>query len=610
MKITRTGDIFKTHQWNRQARVQMDELLNDMAYNDLANNKLEKRPERGVVISCHSSQGQNVVNIHVDPVYMQPGGGVEHKRKFIIKDKFYWYAFSASAFIPEIGEPTLYTGGNVPLGLSIDTAGNSYVGGGTNITHDGWYSREPFLLKYDKDGLLQWRRVINGSSAMDQIQASDFDEYGNLYAGYVQNNSTRGVPDAYVAKYLVDGSLQWQQRLTLADDTVSIFVNGSCISIDDTDPTLNEFSVCGMLYHAEACGYRTYLAKFSSTGALVWQKNLGLFVDGDPRDCNAGGSWSEGDSTSDGQQRLEQLLQLRSLTSGAGGSIYGVGHIWGVGSVLPSGLVVKFDSSGTLVWKVAINGFRHQFNDLIGLYNKGLYLMDCCLDADDNLYIAGYNQINYVNRIHCHVFKFSSDGTLLWTKSSESYADGTYDIPPVGHIAHDGGRVYTLFPKDNISGHEYGMTLSCLGATDGDPAWSKHLTFPSFDLYGKTFQGISPEGIEVRNQCIWLIGSLTWSEMTVTMKLPQSGPPAGQFTLLEIWDPTDSWVDTVDLPYLEETGEGVGYYYFDTQTVFDLDISSGNFIKGTFANGDTFVDLYEQTDIILESSEKIEITGV
>jgi len=599
-KITTTGNRFAAQRFYKEAREQMRELKRSMKPGKLQQNKLEKRPYPGVVISCHSWMGNDTVNIHVDPVLVPIKAG---KQEFKILEEFFWYAFNVS----RTGS-TVYSGGNILLGIGTDSFGNSYVGGGSNLGADSWTTRAPIIIKYDKDGVFQWRKVVNGGSGMDQIQALSYENpAGNIYAGYIQENSLRGDnPDAYVVKYQKDGTLVWQQKLTHSDPTIAIFINGCALDVNVSDSSLTCCAICGMLIHYDACMYRTYLTQFAADGSLNWQRNIGLFVDGDPRDCESGGAWSDGESTTDGLQRIEEPCQLRSCSVDASGDIYGVGHIYGIGSVVPSGLIMKFSSSGTLVWKRAINGFRFQNNELIGVYSKGLYLIDNCIDAEGNIYISGYTQVNSVHRCHSHVFKFDSDGDLLWGKSSSAYMNGAYDVDPAGNIAVSPGGVFVLFPKDNVGGLTYGMTLTKLNPIDGTTIWSRYLRMPEFSIGGSSFSGIRPQGIEVRNNCLHIIADIETTEITVTMKLPSAVIPVGRFQQLDVRVSSDVFSDIEDIEYIEEE-EGDGHYFFEIQSVFDLDISAGDLTKSTVTTGDTSTDTWGRTDKIFVKKKEIEV---
>ena len=50
-------------------------------------------------------------------------------------------------------------------------------------------------------------------------------------------------------------------------------------------------------------------------------------------------------------------------------------------------LSVKFNSSGTLLWKRSIRGETVQDNDLRNHYDDGIRLTDLCIDTEDNIYV-------------------------------------------------------------------------------------------------------------------------------------------------------------------------------------------------------------------------------
>lgn len=68
-------------------------------------------------------------------------------------------------------------------------------------------------------------------------------------------------------------------------------------------------------------------------------------------------------------------------------------------------VVVKYNTNGTMVWD-----FIHEFS-----YNRGIYISDYFVDADDSIYVSGVT--NYDNA--SFLIKLSSSGEMMWEKIIE-----------------------------------------------------------------------------------------------------------------------------------------------------------------------------------------------
>ena len=83
------------------------------------------------------------------------------------------------------------------------------------------------------DGAVNWKRLL-GTTATDGAMDVATDGDGNVYLtgftrGELVKDSQVGGSDAFVAKYNIDGALQWQQQLGSTGNEVS---NGIALGND------------------------------------------------------------------------------------------------------------------------------------------------------------------------------------------------------------------------------------------------------------------------------------------------------------------------------------------------------------------------------------------
>jgi len=101
-------------------------------------------------------------------------------------------------------------------GIAVDGSGNVIlVGNGRGPTST---NTDAVVVKLGPDGSEQWVRAISGAAnGTDAAVGVDVDAAGNIYVGgYMLNTGTSiGARDAFVAKYLPDGTQAWIQTFDL-----------------------------------------------------------------------------------------------------------------------------------------------------------------------------------------------------------------------------------------------------------------------------------------------------------------------------------------------------------------------------------------------------------
>lgn len=188
-------------------------------------------------------------------------------------------------------------------GIDCDNSGNCYVTGyfyGQSVSFDtitltnadtSGYNLDPFLVKYNSDGFVEWAKNIGGFN-MDAGTAVACDGNGNVYhTGYFQspsitvgsstlsNNGSNISGDIFLVKYDSSGTAIWARSIGGTDHDHSL-----CLTIDASgntfiggyfySPVINAGS--SILSITPGSGYRPdmLILKFDASGNPVWGKSV------------------------------------------------------------------------------------------------------------------------------------------------------------------------------------------------------------------------------------------------------------------------------------------------------------------------------------------------
>lgn len=333
---------------------------------------------------------------------------------------------------------TTYYGGageDIGSGIAIDTAGSLYIAGRTNsatgIASTGSYqttkagsasSNDAYLVKFDTSGQRLWGTYYGGTGHEgNQGMAVASDNFGHIYltgntqslAGIATAGAFQfarpGGHDAFLAKFSTSGSLIWGTYYGGSATDVGRFVCTD--SLGNIYLAGNTFSTSLM---ATAATYQTlqagnndaFIAKFDASGQRTW----GTYFGGELDDQATGIA-------------LDSLLNI--YVSGFTTSTTGIASTGAMQTVYGGGqgdgFIAKFNNLGQTGWSTYYGG----------LYN------DACngilIGSDGNVYVAGgtYSSsgIATANGLNVTlnglsdalVAGFSSTGTQLWG----SYFGGT-----------------------------------------------------------------------------------------------------------------------------------------------------------------------------------------
>ena len=287
-------------------------------------------------------------------------------------------------------------GDELGLGMGLAQTGDIIVAGYTinsiNSHHDG------LIVKYDTSGTPLWSKILGGSGS-DLLQDAVVDSSDNIIVcGYTDSDGAGGL-DALVAKYNSSGTLLWSK--TLGGSTTDYFME---VATDSSDNII----ACGATASSSAGASDILITKYNSSGTLLWSKRLG----------GAGNDFGRR-VVVDPSDNIVICGEIGSNTAGG----YDL-------------LVAKYNSSGTLLWSKRLGGAGAD-------YGRGV-----SLDSSGNIIVCGHTGSDGAGGNDLLVAKYNSSGTLLWDKT-------------LGGVSDEIGAGVSVDSSDNI--------IVC-GYTDSDGA--------------------------------------------------------------------------------------------------------------------------------------------
>lgn len=195
------------------------------------------------------------------------------------------------------------TAGDLGIDLSVDTAGNIFLGGQTTSTDfpvtTGAFQTtlsggvDAFLSKFSPAGIPLWSTYFGGADPED-IHAVSTDKAGNIVVSGMTSsnnlptssnafqNGLNGNVDLYVARFTSSGTISFSTYLggsnfddglgLTTDSTGNIYVSGRSNSNDfPVTPNAWQDTITG--------GYDAILSKFDSSGAFIFSTFLGGLMD-------------------------------------------------------------------------------------------------------------------------------------------------------------------------------------------------------------------------------------------------------------------------------------------------------------------------------------------
>lgn len=345
--------------------------------------------------------------------------------------------------------------------VALDSLGNIYACG---YGYDNTGGERFVLIKYSTAGGIQWQRTLdNPVPDTDQGYAVAVDSSNNIYVTGYTGVSGGNVYDLILARYDTTGSVVWQKQLSGATNSYDV---GTGVAVDSS----------GNVYVSANTGSSNtnmLAVKYNSSGAVQWQRTLssgtedfalGMAVD------SSGNAYVCGASDTSGTYNFQ---------------------------------VAKYDTSGTIQWQRSLAGSGGGSIDIARAI---------AADSSGNVFVCGSGNPSG-STYDIFLAKYNTSGTLQWQKRLASAADDN----GTGITVDSSGNVYICGDNGSIQG-----ILVAKYDSSGVLQWQRTLSSTGV----ATFSG----GIKVDTSGNYYVtGTTYYSYAIITIKLPTDGTLTGTY---------------------------------------------------------------------------------
>jgi len=218
-------------------------------------------------------------------------------------------------------------------GLAVDSSDNIIVGGLTVNIGSGFV--DWFI---SKRGV--WDRTLGGGGD-ERLASLNVDASDNVYCGGFSDAA--GDNDAVIAKFDSSGSIQWQRRIAPSGTT-------------SDDARVLAFDSSGNVYVGCRVQGELHISKWNSSGSVQWQRQFNFAF-------GLVGMQTDGTNVYVSSEEYVLALQQSNGTtvwqkSISGGTTHDLnsidvfdGNVYVAGTVDNTGVVLKLNSSGGIVWQ-------------------------------------------------------------------------------------------------------------------------------------------------------------------------------------------------------------------------------------------------------------------
>lgn len=324
------------------------------------------------------------------------------------------------------------------LAIAVDAGGNSYVTG--QSTNAAGYDNIDYLtVKYDVNGVEQWRAVMDGAgSHSDFARAIQVDAAGNVFVAGSSRDAN--LKSAYLTvKYNSDGIEQWRRTAIRSVDSFNDVIG---LAMD----TAGNVIVTGFAQDASGRGYFT--VKYNTDGVEQWR-------------VATAGSGSD---------------TPYSIVADADGNVFVTGASANLAGNVDY-LTIKLSSTGTELWRAAMNGAANGYDAAIAVG----------VDSGGNVVVTG-SSFDGTRNVTCTV-KYNSTGTEQWR--------GTISLPPTDYSAPVAMALDTddnIYVASNQTSPDNGFFLTIKYSPAGVEQWRNSVSGPLQPLHLAHSLGVDTSG--------------------------------------------------------------------------------------------------------------------
>ncbi|WKZ74099.1 MAG: T9SS type A sorting domain-containing protein [Vicingaceae bacterium] len=312
--------------------------------------------------------------------------------------------------------------------LRVDASGNVYVTGSVFTSSND--SNDVITLKYNSSGVLQWSKIFNGASSLNDGGTSlQLDASGNVYVSAFTQDANNG-SDFLLLKYDNSGSLLLNQQFDLNnvhDVPVSLMVTSTRLAIagaTQVGPT--DWDYLYVAYHPVN---GSYISHSTSTGGTAgFDKVHDLQTDASGNFYLTGTVFNASTGYDILTVKLDDNLNvIWSANYNSTSTMNDVGNALAVdnaGNVMVTGfsetstegtnfVTIQYNSSGTQQWVKTFNGEGNAADTARAI----------AVDANNNVYITGSSFNGSTEDFY--TTKYKSNGTELWGIAFNSLYNGS-----------------------------------------------------------------------------------------------------------------------------------------------------------------------------------------
>ncbi|MFX1588694.1 MAG: SBBP repeat-containing protein [Promethearchaeota archaeon] len=290
-------------------------------------------------------------------------------------------------------------------GIAIDDNGSIYITGSTYSFGSGGY--DAYLIKYDEAGKQIWN-LTWGDSQHQNPHDITISPSENIYITG-EYRSIAGSPSyVFLVKFDSYGNYQWDNKWG-----PSTWNEGFGVAVDEYEN----------IYVTGRTGNDFVLLKYNSNGNQIWNKiNASLQGGKDVALGSPGTLYTVGGN--DNQAYLSKYNDdgtmiwhrvwggpgfeyAHDMTVDSSYNVYYTGRTSSFGAGLDDVYIVKYNSSGSLIWNTT---WGTPFNE------NGYGIK---LDENDNIYLTG--EIEMSGIYNAFIAKFDSEGSSIWDETWGGY---------------------------------------------------------------------------------------------------------------------------------------------------------------------------------------------
>lgn len=311
---------------------------------------------------------------------------------------------------------------NQPTGIAVDSAGTTYVTGGSEWDHQHDY----VTIRYNRYGAKKWERLYNGpAQGYDWPTGIAVDSSGNAYVtGDSQIADNRW--DFTTVKYDSSGKKLWTKRYagpykgSNRPSAIALDSSGNAYITGDSQTSASRFDFATIKY--DRYGNQLWSRRYTREGSdYNWPSGIGVSPDGSTYVTgNTRGQSTGGDFTTIRYDKNGNRIWAKHYNSGHGDDTangIGVdrsGNAYLTGSS-GSGdfLTVKYDSSGRLLWTRTYNGTGQGYD----------YARAIAVDSAGYTYVTGQSYGDGSNTDFATI-KYGPGGKAYWVTRFNGQGNG------------------------------------------------------------------------------------------------------------------------------------------------------------------------------------------